>query len=158
MEPEKIPQMIKDEYDDLIKDNVMSRISFMGDDYPKIKPFIYYFDGEFIYFLATKYGEKLEYIKNNPKVTVEIEEYEPDLSNYKFVTLSGRLKIVEDEEEKNRVRKGFADMIEERDLSRNIMKAIGYSPDDPLEKIMEEDRNLVLKIVNVENITGLKNG
>lgn len=89
---------------------------------------------------------------------MEIEDYEPDLSEYKFITLGGQLKVVEDAEEQERVRKEFANMTEERDLSKNIMKAIGYSPEDPLEKIMEGKRNLVIKLVKVEDITGLKNG
>ncbi len=158
MEPKKIPQMIKDEYDDLIKEQFMSRISFQGKEYPKIKPFLYYFDGDFIYFLATRYGEKLQLLEENPRVTVEIEKYEEDMSDYKFVTLSGRLVEVEEEEDKKEIKKRFVRMIEERDLSKNVMAALGHSPDEPVDAIIEEERNMVLKLVDLDDITGLKSG
>lgn len=158
MEPKNIPQMIKDEYDDLINEQFMSRISFQGEQYPKIKPFLYYFDGNFTYFLATRYGEKLQLLENNPRVTVEIEKYKDDMSDYKFVTLSGRLVEVEGEEDKKEVKKWFVRMIKEKDLSKNVMAALRHSPEEPVEAIIEEERNLVLKLVNVDDITGLKSG
>lgn len=135
MEPKKIPQMIKEEYDGLISEQFMSRISFKGEKYPKIKPFLYYFDGSYIYFLAARYGEKLQLLKENPNVTVEIEKYTEDMSDYKFVTLSGRLVEVEDEEDRREVRKWFVRLIEERDLSKNIMAALGHSPEDPVDAL-----------------------
>lgn len=158
MKPEKIPQLSKNEYDKLIDNQVMSRISFMGEDYPKVKPFIYHFNGRYIYFLATKYGEKMRYFPKSPKVTVEIENYEPDLSKYEFVTLSGELEVVTDEKEEEKIRKEFVEMINKKNLSKNIMKALGYSSKDPLEKIIEEKRNIVIKLVKVKDITGFKSG
>jgi hypothetical protein len=47
---------------------------------------MYVFDGKYLYFLSTNYGRKIEYFKNNPKVSVEIEEYAPDLSSFTFVS------------------------------------------------------------------------
>jgi len=49
-----------------------------------IAPFMYVFDGKYLYFLSTKYGRKIEYFKSNPRVSVEIEEYAPDLSSFTF--------------------------------------------------------------------------
>lgn len=96
MKPVRIPQMAKHEYDDLIRRQYVSRIAFIGDDFPYIAPFMYVFDGKFLYFLSTKYGRKMEYLKRNPKVSVEIEEYAPDLSSFSFVTLRGRIDEVRD--------------------------------------------------------------
>ena len=109
----KIPLMTKEEYDEFIGEKFISRIAFSG-EYPYIAPFLYVFDGEHIYFLSTKYGRKIELLKNNPYVAVEIEEFEPDLSSYKFVTLQGQIVQVTDEDEKKRVRGMFADMIKEK--------------------------------------------
>ncbi|KUK00854.1 MAG: hypothetical protein XD44_1081 [Methanobacteriaceae archaeon 41_258] len=64
-------------------------------------------------FLSTKYGRKIELLKNNPYVAVEIEEFEPDLSSYKFVTLQGQIVQITDDEQK-RVREMFVDMIREK--------------------------------------------
>ena len=58
----KVPLMRKQEYDELIRERYVSRIGFKG-EYPYIAPFIYVFDGSFIYFLSTKYGKKIERFK-----------------------------------------------------------------------------------------------
>ncbi|MBC7101174.1 pyridoxamine 5'-phosphate oxidase family protein [Methanothermobacter tenebrarum] len=153
----KIPLMSKEEYDEFISENFMSRIAFSG-EYPYIAPFIYVFDGEHLYFLSTKYGRKIELLKNNPYVAVEIEEFEPDLSSYKFVTLQGQIVEVTDQDEKNRVRGMFADMIKEKGLSRKVLKALGHSPEDPLACLVKMERSYVWKLVDVVDITGIKSG
>lgn len=152
----KIPRLEREEYDKLISEQFVSRVIFNGDKYPYIAPFIYVFDGQNIFFLPTNYGKKIEYFKQNPRVTVEIESYSEDLSDYKFVVLFGRLKEVEDEDEKREVKSRFVDLIRNKNLSPNIMKALGHSPNDPLESIVNEERNLVWKLVDVEDIMGFK--
>ncbi len=97
----KIPLMEKEEYDEVIKSNFMSRIAFNG-EYPYIAPFLYVFDEKYIYFLSTKYGKKIQRLQDNPKVAVEIEEYTPDLSEYKFVSLRGRIEEETDPHKKKR--------------------------------------------------------
>ena len=91
----KIPSMEKEEYDELIKQNFVGRIAFKGENYPYITPFMYVFDGKFLYFLSTKYGKKIGEVKQNPNVAVEIEKYAEDMSSYKFVTLEGRITEIE---------------------------------------------------------------
>lgn len=158
MDAVKIPMMKKDEYDRLIEDEHVCRIAFKGDKYPHIAPFVYFFDGRFMYFLSTKYGKKMDYFREDPHVSVEVESYAPDLSSYRFVTLRGRLEDVVDPEEKRRVRVGFADLIRRRNLSRNVLLALGHSPADPLDSIVEEERSLIWKLVDVHKIVGLKGG
>ena len=96
MDPVKIPKMPKAEYDALIKRQYVSRISFGACEHPYIAPFMYVFDKKYLYFLSTKYGRKMEYFAANPKVSVEIEEYAPDLSAFTFVSLQGILEEVKD--------------------------------------------------------------
>ena len=151
----KVPLMNKEEYDELIKEGYVSRIGFEG-EYPYIAPFIYVFDGKYLYFLSTKYGKKIQRFHTNPKVAVEIEKYEDDLSEYRFVTLQGRIDQVEDYNEKLNVRKRFVDLIRNNPLSRNVLAALGHSPDDELESIVNEERSFVWKLVDVENIIGIK--
>ena len=153
----KIPLMSREEYDEFISENFMSRIAFNG-EYPYIAPFLYVFDGEHIYFLSTRYGRKIELLRNNPCVAVEIENYKPDLSEYRFVTLQGQ--IVEETEpgEVERVKKMFADLIETRNLSRNILRALGHSPEGPLACLVKMNRSHVWKLVDVVDITGIKSG
>lgn len=152
----KIPLMDKKEYDQLIGEQYVCRIAFQG-EYPYIAPFLYVFDGGFIYFLSTKYGKKIEMFRGNPNVAVEIEKYSPDLVEYKFVTLQGRIAEVKDIIDQKKVRKLFVDLINEKNLSGKIMAALGHSPHDPPQSLLEEDKSYVWKLVDVEHIIGIKN-
>ncbi|RZN37447.1 MAG: pyridoxamine 5'-phosphate oxidase family protein [Methanophagales archaeon ANME-1-THS] len=154
----KIPAMEKEEYDRLIAEGYISRIAFSGRKYPYIAPFLYVFDGQSMYFLSTKYGTKIQYFRQNPYVSVEVEKYTPDLSTYTFVTLSGRLVEVEDPAERKAIREKFIHLIEHNQLSKNVMAALGHSPEEPLESLVKGERSFVWKLVDVTNIVALKNG
>lgn len=156
MEILKIPLMAKEEYDDLIAEQHVSRIAFHG-KYPYIAPFIYVFDGKFLYFLSTKYGKKIELIHKNPHVAVEIEKISKNLTEYGFVTLQGSIQEVTNSTEKQKVKERFVSMIEEKNLSINILAALGHSPEEPIQAILKEDKSFVWKLADVTNITGIKN-
>jgi nitroimidazol reductase NimA-like FMN-containing flavoprotein (pyridoxamine 5'-phosphate oxidase superfamily) len=155
----KMPRMKKSEYDMLINEECVCRIAFTGDGHPYIAPFLYVFDGKFMYFLSTKYGRKIEHFRRNPFVTVEVEKYSSDLSNFSFVAIPGRLTEVEDPKIKGTVREMFVQLIKNRGLSLNVLSALGHSPNEPLEALLAEDRNTIWKLVgvNVKEILGLKN-
>lgn len=157
MEIVKIPRMDKEEYDRLIAEGYLCRIAFQGDKYPYIAPFLYVFDGRFLYFLSTKYGKKIDYFRKSPYVSVEVERYSSDLSYYTFVTMQGRLEEVEDSIEKKLVRERFVDLIVGRHLSNNILGALGHSPEDPPEAIAREERSLVWRLTGVKDLVALKN-
>ncbi|CAG0970613.1 hypothetical protein METP3_01420 [Methanosarcinales archaeon] len=152
-----MPNMGKKEYDRLIREQYIARIVFKGEKYPYIAPFLYVFDEKYLYFLSTRYGKKIEYFTQNPYVTVEIERYDPDLSNYAFVSLSGQLVEVTNEVSKKEVREQFIRLIREKNLSENIMIALGHSSQDPTEAIVHEERNVIWKLTDVRKIIGLKN-
>jgi nitroimidazol reductase NimA-like FMN-containing flavoprotein (pyridoxamine 5'-phosphate oxidase superfamily) len=157
-DPVKIPKMPKSEYDSLIKRQHVSRIAFAAAEHPYIAPFMYVFDGKYLYFLSTKYGRKIEYFKSNPKVSVEIEEYAPDLSAFTFVSLQGKLEEVQDPTQKKKVRKLFVDMIKNKRLSPRVLSALGHSLTEPPEALVKEERSMVWKLVGVKDIVALKNG
>ena len=158
MDPLKIPKMPKVEYDALIKRQNVARIAFCAGGAPYIAPFMYVFDGKYLYFLSTKYGRKIEYFNSNPNVSVEIEEYAPDLSSFTFVSLQGFLEEVQGLSQKKKVRELFVDMIRKRRLSLRVLSAFGHSPVDPPEAIVKEERSVVWKLVGVKDIVALKNG
>ncbi|HEX3013655.1 MAG TPA: pyridoxamine 5'-phosphate oxidase family protein [Methanobacterium sp.] len=153
----KIPSMGKEEYDELIKQNYIGRIAFKGENYPYITPFMYVFDGKFLYFLSTKYGKKIGEIKRNPHVAVEIEKYAEDMSDYKFTTLQGRIVEVKNDSDKAEIKEMFIKMIKDKNLSNKALAAIGHSPDESIQMVMEEDRTLVWKLVDLELTVALKN-
>ncbi len=128
MEPVKIPKMPKAEYDSLIRRQYISRIAF-GGEHPYIAPFMYVFDGKSIYFLSTKYGRKIQYFKSSPNVSVEIEEYAPDLSSFIFVSLQGMIEEVQDPSQKKDVRMQFIAMMAKNRLSPHVLSAFGHSPE-----------------------------
>jgi nitroimidazol reductase NimA-like FMN-containing flavoprotein (pyridoxamine 5'-phosphate oxidase superfamily) len=154
----KIPSMNREEYDKLIIENHISRIAFAGDSYPYMAPFMYVFNEKekFLYFISTKYGKKIELFNKNPNVAVEIEEYSNDMSNYKFITLQGKIIEVEDEFEKNEVMKNFVNMIQNK-LSSKALAALGYSPNESPESLLKGDKTLLWKLIDVKKIVALKN-
>jgi hypothetical protein len=158
MDPVKIPKMPKAEYDALIERQYVSRISFGACDHPYIAPFMYVFDKKYLYFLSTKYGRKMEYFAANPKVSVEIEEYSPDMSAFTFVSLQGLLEEVKDPAQKKKVREQFVEMIAKNRLSPRVLTAFGHNPDDNPDVLVREERSAVWKLVGVKDIVALKNG
>jgi nitroimidazol reductase NimA-like FMN-containing flavoprotein (pyridoxamine 5'-phosphate oxidase superfamily) len=153
----KIPSMGKEEYDELINQNHIGRIVFKGENYPYIAPFMYVFDGKFLYFLSTNYGKKIEEFKRNPHVSVEIEKYATDMSNYKFITLHGRIIEVKEDSKKKNIKEMFIKMIEDKKLSNKALAALGYSPEESPQLILKEERTFVWKLIDVESIVALKN-
>jgi hypothetical protein len=154
----KMPLMEKSEYDKLIEDDFICRIAFQGNLHPYIAPFLYFFDGKFMYFLSTNYGKKIRHFRRNPYVTVEIERYAPDLSHFAFVAIPGRLEEVHDPEVKYTVRQEFVNLIREKNLSQNVLSALGHSPDEPVDALLSGERNSVWRLtdVRVSGILGLK--
>jgi nitroimidazol reductase NimA-like FMN-containing flavoprotein (pyridoxamine 5'-phosphate oxidase superfamily) len=154
----KMPRMAKAEYDRLVEEQYVCRIAFQGETHPYIAPFIYVFDGRFMYFLSTNYGKKVQHFRDNPFVTVEIEHYSPDLSSFSFVALPGRLVQVEDALQMKAVREMFVRLIRGRSLSPNVLSALGHSPQEPVEVLLRDEKSSVWKLVNVkaDDILGLK--
>jgi nitroimidazol reductase NimA-like FMN-containing flavoprotein (pyridoxamine 5'-phosphate oxidase superfamily) len=154
----KMPRMAKAEYDRLVEEQYVCRIVFQGEKHPYIAPFIYVFDGRFLYFLSTNYGKKVKHFRDNPFVTVEIEHYSPDLSLFRFVALPGRLVQLEDASQKRAVREMFVRLIRSRGLSLNVLSALGHSPQEPVEVLLRDEKSSVWKLVGVkvEDILGLK--
>jgi nitroimidazol reductase NimA-like FMN-containing flavoprotein (pyridoxamine 5'-phosphate oxidase superfamily) len=157
MEIVRIPRMEKQDYDALITEGYVSRIAFLGEKYPYIAPFLYVFDRNFMYFLSTRYGKKIRYFRSNPYVSVEVERYSQDLSCYMFVTLQGRLEEVEDAIEKKMIRGKFVNMIKTKNLSKNILAALGILPQEPIEAIANEERSILWRLTGVTDIVALQN-
>ncbi|MBP2202045.1 nitroimidazol reductase NimA-like FMN-containing flavoprotein (pyridoxamine 5'-phosphate oxidase superfamily) [Methanococcus voltae] len=153
----KIPKMNKEEYDTLVNNNHVSRIAFSGSEYPYIAPFLYVFDGQYMYFLSTKYGRKIELLKNNPYVSVEIDKFSEDMSCFKFITLQGKIVEEENAEKKVEIKKKFVDMIISRGLSNIVLEALGQNSEEPVKSIITNDNTHIWKLTDIEDIVALKN-
>lgn len=85
----KLPKMEKHEINQLIREQMLCRIAFKGDEYPYMAQFQYVLMNGSIYFHFTDYGKKMKLLERDKRVCVEIEEYRQDLSEYSFVVLRG---------------------------------------------------------------------
>lgn len=153
----KIPGQTKQDYDELIRDGYLARVAFQDTPFPYIAPFLYVFDGRYLYFMPTRYGKKIEMVRKNPNVAVYIEELSPDLAAHRFVTLRGRVEEVADEKKRREIRESFARMIEQKKLSHNILPVLGYGPEEGVSVITGDERTVVWRLVGVGEIVALKN-
>jgi len=154
----EIPALSQEECKNIITAEYLCRIAFHGEKYPYLAPFIYVWQNTHLYFLSANYGAKIKYFRDNPLVVVEIEQTVPDLSLCRFVTLYGRLQEIQANEEKKTIRRTFVSLIQEKNLSKNIIAALGHSPEENLDALEAEGRSLVWKLIEVDRISGLRVG
>jgi len=99
----KLPKMDEDEIKDLLKNKSICRIAFIDEGYPYISPFQYVYFNKCLYFHFTDYGKKKNILLKNGNVCVSIEEFAPDLTSYKFISIQGNLKLIKDNKTSSRV-------------------------------------------------------
>ena len=147
--------MSEDEIDQLIREQILCRIAFKRENYPYVAPFQYVYMNGSIYFHFTDYGRKMSLLERDKRVCVEIEIYEKDLSKYRFVVLTGKLKVVTDSQERAQVIKR---MTEEgkRKLSENFLAAHGLKPEQGWLALAHERPLVVVKLDEVVERIGLK--
>ena len=147
--------MSRKEIDDLIGEQFLCRIAFRGKDSVHIAPFQYVFMNKRLYFHFTDYGNKMDFIKEGFPVSVEIEKYAPDLSEYAFVILTGTLKLVVEEEERRLVIQKMAE-IGSAKLSTNFLYAHGFQSQNGWSAFNAEQSILIMRLEKVTSIKGLK--
>jgi len=108
-----------------------------------------------LYFHFTDYGKKMRFLKRGTAVCVEIEWYTPNLSEYKFVVLSGNLKLAENREERKRAIIKMADLGKKK-LSPNFLVAHGFPQGSGLGEFTDDRPVLIIKLDDVTKRTGLK--
>ena len=152
----KLPRMSKAEIDHVLHEQFLCRIAFRGTLTPYIAPFQYVFIEETLYFHFTDYGKKMGLLEENNYVCVEIERYTPNLSEYSFVVLVGKLQVVTDLQEKA---KAIAEMVkdaESKGVSTNFLPAHGVPSKESWSALKAEKPIIVVKLVDVTETVGLK--
>jgi nitroimidazol reductase NimA-like FMN-containing flavoprotein (pyridoxamine 5'-phosphate oxidase superfamily) len=152
----KLPKMDKREVQTVIQDQFLCRIAFHGKEYPYIAPFQYTLMDNSLYFHFTNYGKKIRLLKRDNRVCVEIEKYNPDLSEYRFVVMRGKLRVVTDSEERKRAIKKMAQE-GKRKLSTNFLSAHGFNQDQSWSSFSNEKPIVIVKLEDVKHVIGLKN-
>jgi nitroimidazol reductase NimA-like FMN-containing flavoprotein (pyridoxamine 5'-phosphate oxidase superfamily) len=151
----KMPKMNENEIEQLISEQFLCRIAFKGDSQPYIAPFQYVVINGILYFHFTDYGRKMSFFKKETPVCVEIERYTPNLSEYQFVVLTGKLKLVEDLEERKMAVEKMAEAGKKR-LSANFLVAHGFSKGSEWDAFTPNKPVLMIKLDEVTEKTGLK--
>jgi nitroimidazol reductase NimA-like FMN-containing flavoprotein (pyridoxamine 5'-phosphate oxidase superfamily) len=152
----KLPKMSKVEIEKLISEQFLCRIAFGGKYSPYIAPFQYVFADGVLYFHFTDYGRKMGLLEEGNPVCVEIEQYSPDLGEYRFVVLVGKLNIVMDPKEKARAMTLMIEDAETKNLSTNFLPAHGLPGQSGWSSLHAEKPLVVVKLVDVTEIVGLK--
>ena len=151
----KLPKMSKSEIEELIRQQTICRIAFKGDAYPYMAPFQYVvIDGK-MYFHFTDYGKKMRLLEKDDRVCVGLESFKPDLSEYKFVVLRGRLKIVDDPEERSKAIQKLAEEGSKK-ISTNFLAAHGLDKKDGWKSFTSEKSFVIIKLDQLKDEIGLK--
>jgi len=151
----KLPRMEEREIEKLIREQMICRIAFRGDEYPYMAPFQYVFMNGFLYFHFTDYGKKMRLLERGEGACVEIESYREDLSEYRFVVLRGTLKVVADSKERESVIKRMAEQ-GKRKLSENFLPAHGLKREEGWSAFSPEKPMIIVKLDKVSEKIGLK--
>lgn len=151
----KLPKMDTHEIQKLIREQMLCRIAFKGSKYPYMAPFQYVVVDESLYFHFTDYGKKMRLLERDKHVCVEIEKYRPDLSEYSFVVLRGRLSVVTDPQERARAIKRMAKEGKQK-LSTNFLAAHGFKEEESWSSFTPEKPMVIVKLEEIEQIIGLK--
>jgi nitroimidazol reductase NimA-like FMN-containing flavoprotein (pyridoxamine 5'-phosphate oxidase superfamily) len=152
----KLPKMTQPEIDQLLSAQFLCRIAFKEPSAPYVAPFQYvYLDGV-MYFHFTGYGKKLGLLEAGNPVCIEVEQYTPDLDSYCFVVLVGKLQVVADAEEKTRALSRMAETAEVKGLSTSFLAAHGFPKDADWFSLNAEPSLIVVKLVDVSEVSGLK--
>jgi nitroimidazol reductase NimA-like FMN-containing flavoprotein (pyridoxamine 5'-phosphate oxidase superfamily) len=151
----KLPKMEKHGINQLIREQMLCRIAFKGDEYPYMAPFQYVLMNESIYFHFTDYGKKMRLLERDKRVCVEIEKYRQDLSEYSFVILRGTLKVVADPHERATIIRRMAEEGKQK-LSPNFLAAHGFKKEEGWSSFTPEKPLVIVKLENVTQEIGLK--
>jgi uncharacterized protein len=151
----EMPKMKENEIEELIREQFLCRIAFKGDLHPYIAPFQYAYVKGILYFHFTNYGKKMNFFKQETPVCVEIERYTPNLSEYGFVVLTGKLRLVEDREERKTVIEKMAEGGKQK-LSPNFLLAHGFPQGSDWSYFTTDKPILIIKLDEVTEKIGLK--
>jgi len=139
--------------EELIRDQVMCRIAFKSESFPYVAPFQYVVVDGTLYFHLTDYGRKMRLLEKDNRVCVEIESYAPDLSQYSFVVMRGRLEFVEDPRERGRAIQRLSEEGAGK-LSDNFLAAHGLKKEEGWSSLPHKKPLRVAKL-EVDEVLGL---
>jgi hypothetical protein len=122
----KLPSMSRQEVDRLLESVRICRMAFNDSPWPYIIPLDYVYVNGKMYFHFADYGKKVELFKKDPHVSVEVDRFNADITEYESVTLMGTLSRVADPEEKKMASGALLETMESRGGEKNVAARHGY--------------------------------
>jgi nitroimidazol reductase NimA-like FMN-containing flavoprotein (pyridoxamine 5'-phosphate oxidase superfamily) len=150
----KLPKMSQTDIEEAIESQNLCRIAFIDDEFPYISPFQYVYIDETMYFHFTDYGKKKEILSKNTNVCVSIEKFEPDLSSYYFISMQGKLELVEDHSLKTKVISQMAKSAS-KNYSHNFLSVHGFEKSQGWDAFIAKNQ-IIYKFNQIGNLIGLK--
>lgn len=97
--------------------------------YPYAVPISYVYDGEKLYFHSARAGHKLDAIRHNPKASfcvIDQDQVVPEeyTTYFRSVVVFGRMRVLEDEQEKRKAIEKLAIKYAPKDSPENCREAI----------------------------------
>ncbi|MFX1280190.1 MAG: pyridoxamine 5'-phosphate oxidase family protein [Promethearchaeota archaeon] len=150
----KLPKMDDDEIIQAIQTANICRIAFIDEIYPYISPFQYTYLNNTLYFHFTDYGKKKQILKKNNNVCVSIEHLEEDLSSFYFISMQGKLALIENEQEKSQVLEIMVKNAR-KVYSQNFLSAHGYEKENGWD-VLTKKNQILYKFIQMREPIGLK--
>ena len=150
----KLPRMEEKEIEEAINSNNLCRIAFIDESYPYIAPFQYVCINNVLFFHLTDYGKKKKILMKNQNICLSIEQFEPDLSSYYFISMQGKLELVKDNDMKIEVMNQMANSAKNR-YSTNFLSVHGFEKSQGWDVFTAKDQ-LIYKFKQVGTSIGLK--
>ncbi len=95
-------------------------------------------------------------LEEGKSVCIEIEKYTQDLSEYRFVVLTGKLKVVKDPQERALAIEKMVGTAKAKGLSKNFLVAHGFPRDKDWNSLTPDASIVIVKLENVTERMGLK--
>lgn len=150
----KLPKMEEEEIKEAINSHSLCRIAFIDNEYPYIAPFQYVCINNVLFFHLTDYGKKKKILQKNQNICLSIEHFEPDLSSYYFISIQGKLELIEDNKLKKEVIDQIANSARKR-YSKNFLSVHGFEKTQGWDVFTAKDQ-LVYKFKQIGTPIGLK--
>jgi hypothetical protein len=142
----KLPKMTEKEADELLKSCRICRMALNDHPQPYIIVLDYVYLNGKMYFHFADYGKKVELFNKSPHVSVEVDRYNEDVTDYKSITLMGKLSKVQDPGEKETAARALVSSIDSRGGTRNVAARHGFTTLEPSRMALESSLLLRLDV------------
>ncbi|OPY28051.1 MAG: Pyridoxamine 5'-phosphate oxidase [Methanocella sp. PtaU1.Bin125] len=123
----KLPEMSSEEIEHLLSSQKICRMALNDRPQPYIIALDYIYDDGEMYFHFADYGRKMDLIKNDPHVSVEVDDFCAEVPNFSTITLMGELVKVTSKAEKERAARDLRDTAEQRGGAKNVAARHGFT-------------------------------